>query len=64
MLSKMGFFSRACSFKRFVAPGKPIDGIVRVLQKVGTGLVDKPVGKCVVSHLVSLSTLDLVAFYT
>ena len=36
--------------ERLLAPGIPVDGIVRVLQQVGTGLVDQAVGMLMVGH--------------
>jgi hypothetical protein len=54
-----GFLFAASSFERFIAPGKPIDWVVSVLQEVGTCLVDKPVRKCVFCHLALFQLLGL-----
>jgi hypothetical protein len=40
--------------KRLVAPGEPIDGIVRVLAQVGAGFVEQAIGELGVGHVVMI----------
>lgn len=48
-----GLLLSPSSLQSFFPPGKPIDRIVGVLQKIGAGLIDEPVGTSVFSHLES-----------
>ena len=55
MERKIGLFSRARLFERFVAPRVPVHGIVGVLQQVGTLLVDEAIGMhCVFYYALTL----------
>ncbi len=41
---KIGLSSRAGSFERLVAPGKPVDRIVGVLQQIRAALLRQTIG--------------------